>query len=289
MPALPKISIVTPSFNQVQFLEKTILSIIHQTYPNLEYIIIDGGSTDGSIDIIKKYEKHLSYWVSEKDKGQSNAINKGFSMCTGDILNWICSDDRLVPNALYSLVEAVSAEPDAGAWVGCCNIVDAADKLIETNVPRGLARNKIASWGFEGHFFQPACFFSRKVWEKFGPFDEDLNFCFDLDFYLKVIKDYKFIGVGKIWAEATFHKDAKTQKQPNLMKEEISLVQKRYGFESLAIKNRSQKDQIIYGVLKPGLLRTNLIKLYKFGLRNLYNAKMKLKNSKRSQGSNLYS
>jgi len=280
MPALPKISIITPSYNQARFLEETILSILNQNYPNLEYIIIDGGSTDESIDIIKRYDKNLSYWISEKDNGQSYAINKGFEMCTGDILNWLNSDDRLMPNALTSLIKAVYADPDAGAWIGCCNIVDPAGNLLDTNVPRGLIRNKIASWGFEGHFFQPACFFSRNAWEKYGPLDEELHFCFDFDFYLKVITDYEFVGSGKIWAEATSHKDAKTEKQPNLLKEEISLVQRRHGFERLASPNNFLREGFIYGFLKPGVLRTMIVRLYKLGLRNYYNARAKLKGMK---------
>src|SRR5262249_529742 len=103
---LPSITIVTPSYNQVAYIEETIESVLSQGYPRLEYIIIDGGSTDGSVEIIRKYEKHLAYWVSEKDKGQSDAINKGFRRATGEIFNWLCSDDTLEPGALVRVGEA---------------------------------------------------------------------------------------------------------------------------------------------------------------------------------------
>src|ERR1700741_4157141 len=98
--SLPTISIVTPSFNQGQFLEQTIDSILSQQYPGLQYIIIDGGSTDNSVEIIKKYEKHLHFWVSEPDKGQSHAINKGLNIATGEVFNWLCSDDYYTPGSL---------------------------------------------------------------------------------------------------------------------------------------------------------------------------------------------
>ena len=107
---LPKISIVTPTYNQGRFIEQTICSVLDQGYPNLEYIIIDGGSRDNTVDIIKKYEHRLSYWVSEMDSGQTHAINKGFAKCTGEIFNWINSDDYYAPDALQKIAKAFADE-----------------------------------------------------------------------------------------------------------------------------------------------------------------------------------
>lgn len=267
MSKIPKISIVTPSFNQAKFLEQTILSIINQDYPDLEYIIIDGGSTDGSVEIIRKYEEYLTYWVSEKDNGQANAINKGFAMCTGDVLNWINSDDRLKPGALKSVAEIVRAHPDAGAWVGSCKLVDEKGVLLRTNKPRGLTRDKMAGWGNTGHFFQPSCFIARKAWDKYGPLDESLYCCFDLDLYLKIAKDYKFHGVNKVWSEATIHREAKTSARIPLLRAERHIVQARHGYESLAIKNIERAEMIAMKVEKV----LKLLKLGKRGLRKILN------------------
>jgi len=270
----PKISIVTPSYNQGKYIEKTILSILNQNYPELEYVIIDGNSSDGTVDIIRKYERYLHHWVSEKDTGQTNAINKGFSKCTGDVLNWINADDCLMPDALNSVAKAFNAYPYAGAWIGCCNLRDISGHLLDTNVPRGLTARKMVDWGFKGHFFQPACFLSRKAWENSGPLDESLQCCFDLDLYLKIISSYKFVAVGKIWTEALIHENAKTQKLNHIMKQEIALIKKRYGYKNSDINYNEEK--IMYDFLKPGPLRTLFVKIYKTGLRNLYNMRLKL-------------
>lgn len=236
MKPVPKITIVTPSYNQSQFLEKTILSILDQNYPALEYIIIDGGSTDGSVDIIRKYEKYLHYWVSEKDNGQAHAINKGFAISTGDILNWINSDDRLKPDALNSLLELVRLYPDAGAWVGSCDTVDAEGRLLKTYIPKGLTRDQMANWGYTGHFFQPSCFIARTAWEKYGPLNEGIYTCFDYDLYLRISTEFEFRGVEAAWTEATIHKDAKTQMRIPLMRAEKCIVLVRHGYVDLAIQ-----------------------------------------------------
>jgi glycosyltransferase involved in cell wall biosynthesis len=124
----PRISIITPSFNQAQFLERTICSVLDQQYPNLEYFVMDGGSTDGSVEIIRKYEKHLTSWISEKDAGQTDAINKGLSRCTGDIVAYINSDDVYLPNTLHHIAKLMSG-PNAANWViGQCRQIDENDK-----------------------------------------------------------------------------------------------------------------------------------------------------------------
>ena len=126
----PQISIVTPSYNQAEFLEETIVSVLSQDYPNLEYIIIDGGSTDGSVDIIRKYENRLAYWVSERDQGQTHAIQKGFDRSTGEVLGWLNSDDTYQPGALLAVGAAFAHQPEAGVVYGNANLIDANGRFM---------------------------------------------------------------------------------------------------------------------------------------------------------------
>lgn len=130
-PSWPKVSVVTPSYNQAEFLERTILSVLNQNYPNLEYIIVDGGSTDGSVEIIRKYEKYLAYWVSEKDRGQSDAINKGFKKSTGEILAWLNSDDTYLPSVLQSAVSYFKQYPETDMLYGRCNVIDSKERVFQ--------------------------------------------------------------------------------------------------------------------------------------------------------------
>lgn len=134
----PSISIVTPSFNQGIFLEETIRSVLLQGYPNLEYIVIDGKSTDNSVEVIKKYEPWITYWVSEKDRGQSHAINKGFERATGEVLGWLNSDDYFARDALMNLILLRKINPDCIAWVGACQKIDTEGNSISINVPESV-------------------------------------------------------------------------------------------------------------------------------------------------------
>lgn len=235
----PRISIVTPSYNQGRFIEETIRSVLLQGYPNFEYIIIDGGSTDNSIEIIKKYEEWLTYWVSEPDRGQSDAINKGLAKATGEIYSWLNSDDYLMKDALKNIASVYCDSPKAGAWCGGCIHVNANGKPLMTVWPRRVDVDGIANW-YGNQFAQSACFFSRKAWHECGPLDEDLHYGMDFDLWLKIAKAFSFEKVSNIISADHIHEDGKTQKVGQLSAD-IFLVQVRHGYESLAIQHISRE------------------------------------------------
>ena len=174
--AYPKITIVTPSYNQAVFLERTILSVLNQNYPNLEYIIIDGGSTDGSIEIIKKYEKYLSYWVSEKDQGQADAINKGFQKATGDLVAWQNSDDVYLPDAFQKIAETYKKNPNYDVYFGNIFIIDSCDKLIREMRFHPFSVNHLIYYRW--NLSSQAVFWKREIFNKVG-YLLDYNVSFD--------------------------------------------------------------------------------------------------------------
>jgi glycosyltransferase involved in cell wall biosynthesis len=183
----PRVTIVTPSYNQGQFLDRAISSIINQNYPDLEYIVIDGGSTDNSVEIIKKYEKHFAYWVSEKDKGQSDAINKGMRRATGDIVGWVNSDDILLPGALTEVARLAQENPDRDIFMGRAVRIDDQDKILFFHiVPQAhpfLYKNGIFSY-----FSQPNWFWRRSVFDKIGYLNIERHACMDLDFFIRQLR-----------------------------------------------------------------------------------------------------
>lgn len=181
----PKISIVTPSYNQGIFLEETIQSVLNQDYSNLEYIIIDGGSTDNSIDIITKYQHRLAYWESNKDRGFGHAINKGFSRASGDIFCWLNSDDLLLPDALRLIGNYFCSYSNVGLVFGNRHIIDAKS---------ALRRKRDYFFYFPGQFKygktlpQECTFWRREVHEQVGGLDENLKFAIDFDLWCRISK-----------------------------------------------------------------------------------------------------
>ena len=177
----PKITIVTPSFNQGHFLEQTIRSVLDQGYPNLEYFVVDGGSTDNSVEVIKKYESRITWWVSEKDRGQSHALNKGFERATGDVYFWINSDDYLYPGAL----DRVAAEWAKGArWVQGWVMTLEADGGEWPELPRPMGN--VADWFVRNPVPQQASFWDARLTRELGPFREDFRYAFDYEFWMRV-------------------------------------------------------------------------------------------------------
>ncbi|TAE60369.1 MAG: glycosyltransferase [Nostocales cyanobacterium] len=188
----PRITIITPSYNQGQFIEETICSVLSQNYPNLEYIIIDGGSTDDTVDIIKKYESSISYWVSEPDNGQSHAINKGLAKATGDIIAYLNSDDYYLPETLFKVAEFFLQFPDTDLLHGQCRYVNQkGEKIGEQFGNISTLAEILDLWGVwwqKRQFVQPEVFWSKRITDKIGSFKEELNFVMDYDYWLRIIQ-----------------------------------------------------------------------------------------------------
>lgn len=235
MSRFPTISIVTPSYNQGQFIEETIRSVLLQDYPDLEYIIIDGGSTDGSVEIIRKYADRLDYWVSEKDSGSAHAINKGFARAHGDLFAWLNSDDFLLPGAISRIVEMHNEHPTAVAWVGGCYRIDPNGRILSVIIPEGLNRDCLADWGHRALFYQPSCFFAAQAWYKIGPLDENLHYAFDLELWLRLSSIGAFAHTTEIISAAIIHKNAKTQAHRLEMDAETIAVQIKHGYREAGI------------------------------------------------------
>lgn len=226
-PSFPKISIVTPSYNQGKFLERTILSVLNQNYPNLEYIIIDGGSNDNSVEIIKKYEKFISYWVSEPDNGQAHALKKGFDKSTGEIMAYLNSDDTYCPGTLYIIANLFKENPQVDVIYGAINLIDEDDNII--------ARRDMSSYKFdfsillfESSLPQQAVFWRRDIYIKSGGIDPSFLFCMDKDLWVRFkLSGAQFLRVNKVLANFRLHSLNKSFTIDDIRKEEDLLIIER--------------------------------------------------------------
>jgi glycosyltransferase involved in cell wall biosynthesis len=226
--SLPKVTVVTPSFNQGRFLEETILSIVSQGYPNLEYFVVDGGSTDGSVDVIRKYADRITWWVSEKDRGQTDALIKGFSRATGDALGWINSDDLLETGALEAVGQAYRSNP--GSLVAG-NVILFSDSTGRERLlrPRNLNfEDLVKIWTRKAFFSQPGVFFPRHAYVEVGGLDVSLHYGMDRDLMNRLVRNCPVVYLDRVLARARQHPASKTCSQSGYEVVEACIVSRRY-------------------------------------------------------------
>jgi glycosyltransferase involved in cell wall biosynthesis len=202
------VSIITPSYNQAQYLEATMRSVLDQDYEHIEYIVVDGGSTDGSVEIIKKYADRLAWWVSENDQGQTSALNKGFARASGDILAWLNSDDTYEPGAISEAVRYLKTHPETGLLYGNANFINAKGEVIGKFPSRQTDYRRLRQ-GYV-HVSQQASFFRADLWRQVGPLDPSFYFAMDYDLWVRLAALAPVVYLPRLWANFRLHGDAKT-------------------------------------------------------------------------------
>lgn len=200
------VSIITPSYNQAKYLEQTILSVLEQDYPRMEYIVIDGASTDGSVEIIKKYASKLKHWESVNDNGQADAINKGFAHATGEIIAWLNSDDYYLPGTVSKAVKVFEENPDVVLVYGNMLAVDKNGQTFNTLTYKQLTLEDLLCFQIIG---QPAVFMRRSALQKTSGLDLTFHFLLDHLLWIKIAKQGKLLHVDQTWSAARYHAEAK--------------------------------------------------------------------------------
>lgn len=279
----PKISIVTPSYNQGQFLEDTILSVLGQGYPNLEYLIYDAASTDNSVEIIKKHENQLYYWVSEKDKGQADAINKGFAKATGEILMWLNSDDILMPNVLHFIAELYIEKGDGVYFGNCIHFKESSNGSLHSSGSNVKALFDLIPLELVDIIIQPSSFWSKKVWQKNRILDDTFHFGFDWEWFLRAKRNnIPFYSINKPIAMYRIHDAHKTGVGGKKRQEELLKIYEIYSPKYAALYElvRNEKfdftflEKVIFHIcilfIKKGFSRTHLFKILNYKKYKLY-------------------
>jgi glycosyltransferase involved in cell wall biosynthesis len=227
------VTVVTPSYNQAAYLEETIRSVLEQDYEPIEYLIVDGASTDGSVEIIRRYEDRLAWWTSEPDRGQAHALNKGFARAGGQYLAWLNSDDTLLPGAVSRLAGELERDPGLALAYGDAVWLDEDSRRIGYQPAREWDVRAMARSG-SGHVLQPASLWSREAWQKAGPLDESLHYVFDTVFFLRMATFGRALHLAESLAGFRIHAGSKTYSEPlPKIEEYLRLADEIFGTDPL--------------------------------------------------------
>jgi glycosyltransferase involved in cell wall biosynthesis len=266
---IPRISIITPSFNQVRFIEKTLVSVISQGYPNLEYIVMDGGSTDGTVEIIKRYSRQLTHWVSAPDDGQADAIRRGFELSTGEIMGYVNSDDLLLPGSLEYVAWQFRQHPEAGFLAGGFSDIDEHGHVTWCHWPITPTFERLLLAGF--YVGQPACFWTRQAYQRAGGIDASFKFTLDHDLFLRILQDSRAIATNRLLACFRSHPQSKSALIQHVHMEEQARIYSRSNRELLLKQGgrRIYRTWRLLTKLNSGLQQLRL--LSRFGNRHPWN------------------
>jgi glycosyltransferase involved in cell wall biosynthesis len=239
MDTLPRITVITPSYNQAHFIEQTIKSVLSQNYPALEHIVMDGGSTDSTLEILKKYDGRLC-WISERDRGQSHALNKGLAMASGDIIAFLNSDDLYAAGALLKVGRFFAAHPKVCWLTGRCRTIDQHEKEIRKAIT--LYKNiwlRTSSYRVLlvlNYISQPATFWTRNVMDTVGEFDESLRYAMDYDYWLRVGRSFKLWVLDDYLASFRVHASSKAGSSAHAQFDSDLQIAKRYNTSPLLVR-----------------------------------------------------
>jgi glycosyltransferase involved in cell wall biosynthesis len=253
-----KISVITPSYNQAQYIQATINSVLSQNYPALEYLVMDGGSKDGTVEILRRYEDQLS-WVSEPDKGQADAINKGFKQSAGEIVTWLNSDDLHLPGVLHRVSEFFNQHPEVDVVYGDYYLINHSGAVILRKQEIPFDYN-ILLYGLD-YIGQPTTFFRRRLFDRIGYLDESLHFGLDWDYWLRVANSGgRFAHIPHYLAATRWHTEAKTLVAPPQMYAEHQAIRERY-WQKYRFRSTLAQNLYAYSLNKGYRLKRQLIKL----------------------------
>ncbi|HNT23467.1 MAG TPA: glycosyltransferase family 2 protein [Anaerolineales bacterium] len=242
MSTLPLVTVITPSYQQVEYIERTIQSVLGQEYPNLEYWVIDGGSTDGTVDILKRYDGRLN-WVSEADRGQSDALNKGFRRARGAILGWLNADDTYNPEAIRQAVAAMEEYPDVGMVYSHCNFIDICDNVVFRQVAPAFS---LAREVLDHNLPQPTAFYRSDVLRTVGYLNPELHFVMDWDLFLRIGVQFPIQQVDAVWANFREVNGTKTCSHPEKFWDEmVGVFESFFSISELPAEVRGLREQAL--------------------------------------------